>query len=142
MIRFTVPAVPVAQPRQRHRVVHAGGRAFASNYTPIKDPVNSFKATVRMAAAEAYSGPPLDGPITLSAVFVFPRPGRLVWKKRPMPREPHTSKPDVDNLCKSLKDALTGLLWTDDCRVCRYKSVEKVYAAGDETPHVEVVVEG
>ena len=140
-LRLSVPAVPVAQPRQRHRVITAGGRAFAHNYTPKRDPVNGFKATVRHALQEAYTGPPVEGPVVLSAVFLFPRPGRLVWKRRPMPRVEHTGKPDVDNLLKSVKDALSGLAWRDDSQVCRLRDVEKFYAAGDEQPRVEIVIE-
>lgn len=45
MIVMNVPGVPVAQPRQRHRVI-AGN---VSNYTPASSPVNAFKATVRLA---------------------------------------------------------------------------------------------
>jgi Holliday junction resolvase RusA-like endonuclease len=137
-ITFTVPAVPVAQPRQRHRIIP--GRNFVQNYTPVKHKVNDFKATVRMAAAEAYNGAPLDGPLKLTAGFVFPRPSRLIWKTRAMPRSPHFSKPDRDNCEKSLLDALKGTLFVDDAQVCD-GPVVKCYAAGDEQPHVEVTIE-
>lgn len=140
-IAFIVPAVPVAQPRQRHTIRATAAGTFIKNYTPAKHKVNDFKATVRMAAAEAYSGAPLDGPLRLSVVFVFPRPGRLIWKKRPMPRVPHCSKPDRDNCEKSLLDALKGQVFIDDAQVC-CGEVQKVYAAGDEQPHVSVVIEG
>lgn len=138
-IRFTVPAIPVAQPRQRHRIVSAGGRTFASNYTPAKDPVNNFKATVRMAAAEVLQGPPLAGPLCVDMVFVFPRQKAKVWKSKPMPRYFHVGKPDRDNLAKSLQDALNGLAWVDDAQICA-GSIEKYHAAGDEQPHVVVII--
>lgn len=140
MISFTVPCVPIAQPRQRHRVVVANGKAFASNYTPEKDPVNAFKASVRMAARAVYTGPPLSGAVLLQVIFIMPRPGRLRWKKRPMPRCRHTKKPDLDNLEKSLKDALSRIVWHDDSQVAQV-SKAKYYAAGDEQPHVEVCIE-
>lgn len=136
---FTVPAVPVAQPRQRHRVVTANGRTFAQNYCPQRDPVNAFKASVRQSASEAYTGAPLEGPIALVVVFVMPRPGYLVWKKKPMPRCPHTAKPDIENLAKSFFDSLTGLVFRDDAQICR-AALSKVIAAGDEQPHVWVKV--
>lgn len=138
-ISFSVPAVPVAQPRQRHRVVASGDKHFAMNYTPRTGPVQSFKATVRHAAREAYQGAPLEGPIYLSVAFYMPRPGRLIWKKRPMPRCPHSSKPDLDNLVKAVKDALSGLLWRDDAQVARM-SIIKEYAAGDEQPGVGITL--
>lgn len=85
-------------------------------------------------------GAPMQGPLALSLVFVLPRPQKLIWKTREMPRAWHTGKPDSDNLQKSLKDALTKLMWVDDAQVCRVDAV-KYIAAGDEQPHVEVVIE-
>ncbi len=62
-IQFIVPAIPIAQPRQRHRVMRIGGRTIAQNYTPKKDPVNQFKATVALVASEHTNGsPPHEGP--------------------------------------------------------------------------------
>lgn len=139
MISFTVPSIPVAQPRQRHRVATINGHTMAMNYTPGKHPVNAFKASVQHAANAAYQGPPIEGPLFLRLVFVMPRPGRLIWKSRPMPRCRHQQKPDIDNLAKSVKDALKGIVWRDDSQVCSAKW-SKWIAAGDEQPHVEIEI--
>lgn len=134
MIKFTIPAVPVAQPRQRSAMIAGKVR----NYTPATHPVNAFKATARLAWANSdYDGEPLPYAFAVRLTFVFPRPGRLIWKSRPMPRAGHTRKPDADNLAKAVLDALNGVVWPDDSQVCRL-TVEKVYAAGGEQPHVEV----
>jgi Holliday junction resolvase RusA-like endonuclease len=139
-IRFIVPCIPVAQPRQRHRIAQsADGRQWVANYTERKHPANAFKAAVQLAASEAYQGPPLTGALSVGLVFVLPRPGRLVWKSRPMPRRWHDWKPDAENLAKSAVDALTGTLWRDDAQVARLV-IEKHVAAGDEQPHAEVTV--
>lgn len=139
-ITFTVPAIPVAQPRQRHRVLTAGGRTFAQNYTPAKHPVNAFKAAVQLAARQAYTGPPIEGPVSLAMTAIFPRPKRLMWKSRTMLCEWHTTKPDADNVVKAVKDALSGLLWRDDCQVCQL-IVDKWIAGGDDQPGVVIQVE-
>lgn len=139
-LQFIVPAVPVAQPRQRHRIVHGkGGKVFASNYTPKTDPVNAFKAACQMAAERAHKGAPLHGPLVVDFVFVMRRPRAKVWKTKPMPRYPHTSTPDRDNLIKSVQDALNGLVWADDAQIFDGR-IEKWVASGDEKPHVEIVV--
>lgn len=135
-IEFTVPAVPVAQPRPRATAF--AGRARI--YQPTKHPVSDFKASVRMAAQHAFKGAPLTGPLRVDCVFVFPRTKGQVWRKRPMPRLPHVKKPDRDNIDKAVLDALTGILWADDCQVCA-GSLEKWIAAGDEQPHVLVSVQ-
>lgn len=132
---FLVPALPVAQPRARATAF--AGRARV--YEPSRHPVQAFKASVRIAAAIAYDGPPLDGPLQVDCVFTFPRPKAMVWKNKPMPRVWHAKKPDRDNLDKAVLDALSGLLWRDDCQVCS-GSLEKWIAAGDEQPGVRVTV--
>ncbi len=138
-IQFTVPAVPKAQPRQRQRVVKKGDKSFVMNYTPQAAPVQDFKATVRMAAREAYDGPPLDGPLRCDLTFVFPRTLAQTWKTRPMPRLGHDKKPDRDNLDKAVMDSLTGLLWVDDAQICDGR-IMKLIASGDEQPHVLISV--
>lgn len=136
VIEFKIPAIPVAQPRHRVGVIAGKARAFGA---PKSHPIHAFKASARMAAAEVYDGPPLEGALRVDAVFVFPRTQAQTWKRRPMPRLPHTKKPDRDNLDKALLDALSGLLWRDDAQVCD-GAVTKVIAAGDEQPHVSVRV--
>src|SRR5690606_5282903 len=123
-----------------HRVMQFGGKAIVKNYTPTKAPVNAFKAAVQASYAAAFPGaPPANGPVELIVMFVLPRPKYLIWKTKPMPRLWHTAKPDLDNLEKALKDALTGLAWRDDCQVCDKISRKRV-AAGDEQPHVFVSI--
>ena len=136
MIKFTVPAVPIAQPRPQP--VKIGNRAGMAN-VPKKHPVHAFKATVRLAAEKVYHGAPLEGPLRVDVTFVLPRRRVRIWKSKPMPREWHDRKPDKDNLEKSVYDALTGLLWRDDSQIC-CGYVEKWEASGDEQPCVEIVV--
>lgn len=140
LIQFEVPAIPVAQPRQRHRaVVLKSGRTIVTNYTPRTAPVNAFKATVRLAFRRAWPGTPLDGPISLQLDFRLPRPRAKIWKRKPMPSYPHTSKPDIENLCKAVMDALTGLAWRDDSQVWSLHATKQV-CSGDESPGVAVCI--
>jgi Holliday junction resolvase RusA-like endonuclease len=135
-IEIKVPAVPVAQPRQRHRAFTGGnGKTFVQNYTPAKHPVQAYKATVRMAFEEVYTGPPIIGPLRCDLVFVMPRPQNMIWKTREMPRVFHGKKPDYENLIKGTVDALTGLAWLDDSQIAQGET-QKWIAAGDEQPHV------
>lgn len=136
-IRFTVPTIPIAQPRQRHAI---RGK-YVANYTPSKHPVNAFKSCVQMAyAQEANGAPPHDGPVRLTVRFVMPRPKGKIWKNKPMPEYPHTSRPDCDNLLKATLDSLKSLAWGDDAQVWDVRA-QKVVASGDESPHVDVTIE-
>ena len=135
VIEFRVNAVPVAQPRPR--AVMRGNRAGMAD-APKSHAIHDFKTSVREAFRRKYQGPPLDCPLVLEIEFVMPRPGRLIWKTRPMPREPYSAKKnDWDNLGKGVCDALNKFAFTDDgliwdCRVVRW------IASGDEAPHCMV----
>jgi len=136
---FTIPGIPMAQPRQRHRVAFVGGKMIAKNYLPQDSPVNAFKAAAALEASKVFTAP-LEGAICLTVLFILPRPKSKMWKSRPMPREWHTSKPDLDNLEKALKDALKGVAWRDDAQVTAVVK-SKVVAAADEVPRTRVKIE-
>jgi Holliday junction resolvase RusA-like endonuclease len=145
MIAFSVQCLPIAQPRQRHRVVTtAGGKSFAQNYTPKKDPVNFFKSEIRRAFEEWQKTHGdfkiIEGPVAVTIIAVFPRPKGARWKTKAMPRYPKTSKPDLDNLGKACLDCLNLVAYHDDAQVFSLH-VEKHIASGDETAHVEIKIE-
>lgn len=141
LISFVVPTTPIAQPRQRHRsFISKQGKLCTQNYTPQDHPVNAFKTHCQIALREQYQGTPLEGPISLSLVFILPRPQSLCRKKDPTGRIWHIGKPDTDNLAKAFKDALKSMAWRDDSQVCRLVAT-KCYAAIDETPAVEATIE-
>jgi len=138
-IEFFVDHKPIAQPRQRHRIIGFGEGSFVHNYTPSAHPVQSFKDAIRNGAKKAYFNPAGCGPYAVRLVLLFPRPKRMVWKKRPMPREVHASKPDVENVGKAVLDALTGIIWVDDSQVCDLR-IQKFYASGSEKAGVLVEI--
>jgi len=136
-IHFTVPAVPVAQPRPRATAF--GGHA--QMYTPTNSAVNAFKAAVQQAFKSQYNGPPLEGPLGLTLTFVMPRTKGMMWKTKPMPRTWYDKgKNDWDNLGKSSCDALNKIAWRDDGQLCEVL-VRRLIAAGDEAPHVEIEID-
>jgi len=130
-----VPCLPVAQPRQRLTVI--AGRPH--NYTPSRHPVNTFKAHLRQAVAEQWQGPPLCGPVHLELSIFLPRPKAKLWKRKPMPAEPHCKRPDLDNLLKAVLDALRGLVWRDDAQVAELVANKQI-AAGDRQPGVSITI--
>jgi Holliday junction resolvase RusA-like endonuclease len=127
---------PFAQPRQRLTVRTVGGRPLAMNYTPSNSPVSQFKALCRMAAAKTHQGAPLTMAVAIEVTFIFARP-KSVGKKYGSARLPHVSRPDLDNVLKSLLDALSGLIFLDDSQV-HVARVEKWKAAATEQPHTLV----
>jgi Holliday junction resolvase RusA-like endonuclease len=135
-ISFRVNTAPVAQPR--HRVgAGFGGKPHA--YLPKSHPVHAYKALVRAQARLHHHGKPLEGPLRLFLKFGMPRPKSMIWKKKPMPEVPCDRKPDNDNLCKSLFDALSGVCYLDDAQLAEVRAC-KVYVAGNTQPYVEVLI--
>lgn len=134
MTTITIPGDPIARPRQRVGVLHGHARTF----TDTKHPVHAYKAAIRLAW-QASGGSLCDGPMVVNIEAVFPRPKSKVWMSKPMPSYPHTIKPDVDNVQKSILDALNGLAFRDDSQVF-ISTVTKRVAAGDEQPRTVVEV--
>ena len=58
------------------------------------------------------SDSPWAGPVQLSLVFGMKRP-----KKMPKGRELPTVKPDLDKMVRSVKDAMTKILYVDDAQI-------------------------
>lgn len=134
MTTITVPGEPIARPRQRVGVIAGKARTF----TDAAHPVHSYKAAIRLAW-QATGAEPIDGPCTVNIEAVFSRPASKRWKTRPMPSYPHTSRPDCDNVAKSVLDALNGLAYRDDSQAF-IVTVTKRVASGDEVPSTEIVV--
>ena len=106
MITIFIPGEPPRTTAQQK----GQNRKTGQYYKPaeLKDAEQKYMAY----AAQARPEQPLDGPIRLSALFVFDGHGRHKdgeWK---------ITKPDTDNMIKALKDALTRVgFWRDDAQV-------------------------
>lgn len=137
LMRFTVPAVPVPQPRARATSFGGHARMYEAKKS---HPIHDFKASVRQACHEKHlCGVLLEGPLRLEATFILPRP--KLPKKAGVERFPHTKRGDVDNFIKGIMDALNKFLWVDDAQI--YEATARKFVAGaDESPHVEIVVFG
>jgi len=111
VIQFTVYGDPVAQGRPRFS--NRGG--FVKAYDPQKS--RDFKDYVRLAASEHAPDQLLDEPLNLEVTFYRPIPKSFSKKKTTEAENGEilpTSKPDIDNYLKGVKDALSGIIWRDD----------------------------
>ena len=125
-ITFSVPGDPVPQPRAR--VSTAGG--FARAYVPAKHPVHAYRHAIQMAAIDA--GLRNDTAMVQVVIdAVFARPKSHMTKKGLKADAPQLPRPDVDNLAKSVLDAI-GPILGDDTQVSRLV-VEKSYGTEART---------
>jgi len=79
-----------------------------------------------------------DQPISMHMTFSLPIPKRLIKKKEPQPWRSTVpvTKPDVDNLYKSVADIMSGQIYRDDSQVVSVL-IKKIY---DERPYVNITV--
>ncbi len=73
--------------------------------------LTSWRHALATVLSWEWHWPPIDGPVALSLIFVFPRP-----KSAPK-RVLHTVTPDEDKLARAVLDAFKGVVFTDDSRV-------------------------
>lgn len=130
---FTVPGVPVAQPR--HRVARHGA------YIPKDHPIHAYKQAVLLAwqSLPAVYGEPMPGAVSVGVTFWFPRPQSMIWKTKPMLAVVKTTKPDLDNLAKGVLDALQHHAFGDDSRVCELRLSKWIVRDG-ALPRTEITI--
>ncbi len=133
-ISFTLPihAIPV-QTGGKRMAIHNGKPMF------FKDKrTSSYLQNVTLLSAQYRPEAPLEGPLRVVLAFVLPRPLRLAGAKHSQWRLHAPVRPDWDNLCKGLLDALKGF-WLDDAQICS-AVVHKYYTSKGEAPCVEVQI--
>ena len=132
-VKLEVPGEPIAQPRARHGRTKDG--KHVTYQAPKGHPVLAYKKAIGMMAGVLVAGhSPIDGPVRLWVRFCMPIPAS--YKEEDLDFQPHIKRPDVDNLVKSVMDALRGIVWVDDSQVCE-TSLEKWYST---RPRVEIEV--
>ncbi|KZS45727.1 hypothetical protein AWU65_07270 [Paenibacillus glucanolyticus] len=133
MIQFTVYGEPVAQGRPKFST--AGG--FVKAYDPAKS--RDYKDYVRLAAAEHAPKSLLEGPVGMMLTVYRSIPKSFSKKKAAAAEAGEirpTTKPDVDNYLKGVKDALKGVIWKDDSQVVEVFT-QKKYSG---RPRIEVKI--
>ena len=134
LIKFTVYGDAVAQGRPRATSI--GGHVRL--YDPEKS--RSYKEIVRIDALKVRPEKPLGGAISLTIIVYKSIPKSMSKKRQKLALKGDarpTTKPDIDNVVKGIKDALKGVIWRDDSQVVTL-SAKKYYS---DVPRVEVVVE-
>jgi Holliday junction resolvase RusA-like endonuclease len=112
MIVFEIPTEPVA--KQRPRVTKFG------TYTPEK--TSKFEEAVGLYAKSIMRGRlPLEGALAVQVRFLCARPGRPTneWPKQ-----------DIDNLLKSILDALNKIAWKDDSQIVELHATKRYSTTG------------
>ena len=121
-IDFTIPGKP--QPKQRPRVTKRG-----ITYTPKE--TKDYEIFVQRCYQDQIGRKVVEGPLKIILVFWLPKPKK---PKYPMP----AVKPDLDNLMKSITDALNGVAYDDDSQIVEAR-ILKLYTPTEG--YVSVTIE-
>ena len=125
MLNFSVEGDPVAKGRPKFS--SRGG--FVKTYTPKK--TVTYEHLVREEAVKAIgSSEPLETPVGVFIYIRLPIPKSYPKKRREACLngfEKPCKKPDLDNLAKSVMDAMNGVVFKDDSQIVSLHC-KKVYA--------------
>ncbi|MEI6634754.1 MAG: RusA family crossover junction endodeoxyribonuclease [Chlamydiota bacterium] len=148
----TVLGEPKGQPRTKtatHRRSKGGKLArlkFPVIYTP--DTADNWKRSIAYEVLRVWDKKQFTGPLSLTCEFVFGRPkthygtGKNAGVLKASAPSQHTGTPDLDNILKAAKDAITDVgLWRNDSLVCQYGWMEKRYVNPGEVPHAVIRIE-
>ena len=109
LVRFTVPGEIVPWAR-------AGGGKNTPRFTPKRQ--RTYKGVIADYAHQAHGEQPLfDCPCELKIVAYYQWPKSWSANKRAKSGGWKYTKPDADNITKIVKDAMNGIVYTDDARV-------------------------
>lgn len=137
MIKFTVDGTAV--PKQRPRI--SGRQA----YTPKK--TRDYEERVREAFRSSYHGFMIpvfgrDVPVAayIEVIQAVPKSWPKTKHRKAVSGEiaPTSRNGDLDNIAKSILDALNGLVYEDDCQVTEL-TISKRYG---EDPYADVMFKG
>lgn len=124
MIELTIPGEVIA--KGRPKFTNRGG--YARAYTPKK--TKDYEALVKLHALQLKQEPLTEAiEVAISVHRVPPKS----WSKKKQKEALNgvikpVTKPDADNLAKSVLDALNGVLFKDDNQIVSL-TVKKMYAA-------------
>lgn len=131
---FFISTIPIGQARPKF--------ARIGNHVHAYDPAKSrgYKLYIKNQIMDKNPAR-MEGPLTLIVDFLMPRPQAHYGKKGLKDSAPYycTTKPDLDNLIKAVKDAITntGMIWKDDSYVC----VEMASKKYSEVPGIKIIIQ-
>lgn len=130
---FVVPGPPVGKERPR---VEEGRDGRKHTRTPTR--TKAYEALVQIYARRARVKP-LEGPLKMTLVWA--RQVSASWSKKrkaeALAGVYATGMPDLDNVAKSISDALNGVAYADDAQIA-VLAVSRIYVESESSVRVEI----
>lgn len=127
------------KPKQSARFYAKGNKIFSFQKKEVVENERNIAFDVKAQLPKDFK--PFDEAICVEVVFVFPIKETMKKKEKDAIAAGEyfykDTKPDLhDNLCKGLFDALEGIVYVNDSRICMVKSA-KIYGT---QPRIELKV--
>ena len=107
-------------------------------------PTVAWRQTLHGALSAWWTAPTLGGPVSLSLLFVMPRPKSHYSARGGLKTSaPYwiTNSPDLDKMCRAVNDGLTDAgVWADDGQLVDMRALKKYVGEGDR-PGVHIALE-
>ena len=137
VVTFEVPGEPVQWKAKGNRANSKGRRTLP--------PQAKYMEYVGWTARSAMANIPIiTGAVNLCAVFNLGRPKAHYDSKGKIKPDHkfdhHVKVPDLTNFIKLLEDALSKIIWVDDCQVISHNGSRKRYVSQGELPGVSIQV--
>lgn len=120
-----VPGVPRPKGSMKTFIPTHGRKPIAIADNPRTKPWQDWITFSVKITANRRGLIPWSGPVGLRLLFTF-EPGEFYKRDGNFNPVWYPKKPDLDKLARAVQDALTGILYKDDCQVCCL-SVQKQY---------------
>ena len=138
MYKITLPVNPIGKGRPR-------SNKYGVVYTPKTTKINQQEIRHHLQIIIGLNKSlslrlPLKFLDKVKIEFYLKRPKRLMRKKDPEERIPHTSTPDIDNLLKQIFDSGEGFLWANDKTIYQLE-LSKWYHEKTGKPRIEIEIE-
>jgi Holliday junction resolvase RusA-like endonuclease len=130
---FVIETKPIPKERPFFSMINAKPVIF----TPKK--TREFEQFVCFTAKQYAPKDPLEGSINIEIKFFFSPPKKLTRRNHnSFEGVPKNSRPDLDNLIKSILDGLNSSgFWKDDSQITRLVA-EKLWT--DKEPRIEIII--
>ena len=121
VVEFFVPGTVKAKGRVKSRAIFKKGHKKPFVISNLPEETVNWEAIVRDFAMKAMKGNSMfTGPVRMDVTFIMPRPSGK-------PNEYyHITRPDKDNMEKSIADSSNNILFHDDSIIC-CGQVRKIY---------------
>lgn len=132
-VHFTIPGEPVGKGRPRF----SRQGSFVMAYTPGKTVSYENLIKVEYERQSGFSFGEREIGLRVTAYFSIPKSASKVKRRQMKDGEIRPAKkPDIDNVCKVVADALNGVAYNDDRQIV-YTEISKRY---DDMPRIDVSI--